>query len=420
MRINSHAARNNNKQDQLRSSMTKKKQSKALVKLPEAKVPRDNTAETLISQAIDKNVSVESMEKLLAMRRELEAEWARKQYNSAMSAFQADLPVIKKTKVVLNKDGRTERYRYAPLDSIIAQVQPFLDKHGFNHREDASIEGKFVTARCILSHRSGHSETGEFAVPIDPEAYMNDAQKYASALTFAKRYAFCNVTGVMTGDADTDVIEISAEVKRHSRFKEYEATKPETDAKAVNDLAEVVTYLTQHKIPADFLMALLKQQKLITEDVQKLEHVQPGILRRINNENTKANLLAAWAKQKEWKQKVNATLKEEPSPFDRDEPTPKEVRTNEGDQSRTPTVRQPVFKDISPADLLEQSGYANWRKVKVHFGDHAGRMLGSLSAKVLKGWMKWKPEPYKGTWKEPDLLLDAALCLASAELGGAE
>jgi hypothetical protein len=31
-------------------------------------------------------------------------------------------------------------------------------------------------------------------------------QDYASALTFAKRYAFCNAFGIMTGDADTDAV----------------------------------------------------------------------------------------------------------------------------------------------------------------------------------------------------------------------
>jgi len=33
---------------------------------------------------------------------------------------------------------------------------------------------------------------------------MNDAQKIASALTYSKRYAFCNATGIMTGDEDQD------------------------------------------------------------------------------------------------------------------------------------------------------------------------------------------------------------------------
>ena len=60
----------------------------------------------LISQAIDKNASVQTMERLLAMRRELKAEYAREAYDNAMSAFQAECPIIKKTKNVFTKTGK--------------------------------------------------------------------------------------------------------------------------------------------------------------------------------------------------------------------------------------------------------------------------------------------------------------------------
>ena len=33
---------------------------------------------------------------------------------------------------------------------------------------------------------------------------MSDSQKYAGALTFAKRYAFCNAFGILTADEDID------------------------------------------------------------------------------------------------------------------------------------------------------------------------------------------------------------------------
>ena len=53
-------------------------------------------AEMLIAKAIDKNVPVETMERLLAMRRELKAEWAKAEFDKAMSVFQSDCPIIKK------------------------------------------------------------------------------------------------------------------------------------------------------------------------------------------------------------------------------------------------------------------------------------------------------------------------------------
>ena len=89
-------------------------------KQEQALVPVHGEAEVLISKAIDKNVSVESLERLLAMRRELKQEWAKEQYDKAMSEFQADCPTIEKTKGVKTKSGIIA-YKYAPIESIVDQ-----------------------------------------------------------------------------------------------------------------------------------------------------------------------------------------------------------------------------------------------------------------------------------------------------------
>ena len=41
-------------------------------------------------------------------------------------------------------------------------------------------------------------------MPIDKDGFMNTPQKFASALTYAKRYAFCNAFGILTADEDDD------------------------------------------------------------------------------------------------------------------------------------------------------------------------------------------------------------------------
>ena len=37
-------------------------------------------------------------------------------------------------------------------------------------------------------------------------AMMNAPQQTAATMTYAKRYAFCNAFGIMTGDEDTDAV----------------------------------------------------------------------------------------------------------------------------------------------------------------------------------------------------------------------
>ncbi|MEM3335434.1 MAG: ERF family protein [Thermoplasmata archaeon] len=162
-----------------------------------------SNVENLIKLAIENKVDVSSLEKLLQMRIELKKEWAREQFFLALSTLQSELPKIKKSNIVRNKDG-TIRYKYAPLDEIVEQVKNFLKKNGFSYYIDAKIENGWVTAICKVIHSSGHEETSSFSIPIDKEGFMSEPQKVASALTFAKRYAFCNAFGILTSDEDTD------------------------------------------------------------------------------------------------------------------------------------------------------------------------------------------------------------------------
>jgi len=159
--------------------------------------------ESLIARAIDKGLPVETMERLLAMRTQLKTEWMREEYFRELSVFQSKCPIIVKTREVFDKSNKL-RYRFAPLDAIVAKVKSPLKKHGFSYTIKTKQENSSVTAIVEAHHVAGHTESTEFTVPIDADAYMNAAQKVASALTYSKRYAFCNAFGILTGDEDDD------------------------------------------------------------------------------------------------------------------------------------------------------------------------------------------------------------------------
>lgn len=173
--------------------------------------PKDAAeSDVLLLRAIDANVPVETLERLLAMREKMRQEHAAHSFNEAMAQFQAMCPIISKTKTVNDKSGKA-RYSYAPLEAIVAQVKSPLKDCGFSYRITAEIvpaseNGKpdWVQATCSVTHVQGHTEQSTFKVPIDKDAFMNEQQKVASALTYAKRYAFCNAFGIMTGDEDDD------------------------------------------------------------------------------------------------------------------------------------------------------------------------------------------------------------------------
>lgn len=171
-----------------------------------AVIPYEAQAGEMMKLAIEKGSSVETIEKLMGVRRELRQEFIQSEFNRAMAGFQGECPVIKKTKKVMNKaeKGGGLRYAYAPLDVIVEQVGSIIAKHGLSYTITAETKDSKVTATVKVTHEAGWSQTSSFEVEIDPSAFMNKPQQFASALTFAKRYAFSNAFGILTGDEDND------------------------------------------------------------------------------------------------------------------------------------------------------------------------------------------------------------------------
>lgn len=163
--------------------------------------------EELIAQAISKAVPVATMERLLAMRKELRAEYAKDQYDKAMAEFQFECPVIQKTKEVKTNSGKVA-YKFAPIDNIITQAKPFIQKHGFSYSSNMQIlENGTTQIKVVIkvTHAAGHSELTEMTVPLGNKTdVMSQTQVVAAAQTFAKRYAFCNAFGILTSDEDDE------------------------------------------------------------------------------------------------------------------------------------------------------------------------------------------------------------------------
>src|SRR5690606_31859835 len=77
-------------------------------------------------------------------------------------------------------------------------VLPLLGKHGlsFSARPTLDEAGRFVLAYS-LRHESGDSEDGAYPLPT-----TGTPQQVGSAITYARRYALCAVTGVAADEDD--------------------------------------------------------------------------------------------------------------------------------------------------------------------------------------------------------------------------
>jgi hypothetical protein len=134
----------------------------------------------------------------------MRAEKAEEAFDAALSSFQAEVPIIHKGKSVPDASGKVA-YAYAPLEDIIQQVKPLLQKHGFNYTLDTDVESKdgWVIAKCTVTHRLGAKRTSTAKFPLGTGTrIMSTTQVYAAALTFASRRVFCNAFGLVTGGED--------------------------------------------------------------------------------------------------------------------------------------------------------------------------------------------------------------------------
>lgn len=226
--------------------------------------------ERMLMLAVEQKLPIETLEKLLAMRKELKAEAALEAFNEALAAFQAECPVIDKDKHVLfnTKSGEKVNYHYAPIDSIIRQVQGLLGKHGLSYKFKLEETPKGIKAICILTHKLGHCETSDFTADMAGTSLMSSAQVSSSKATFAKRNAFCNVTGIVTGDDDIDAQKDKTEDKlKNGATVEQYATIDQLIVKAGVTKADVVQKTRTHyavsftditRVQADGLIEMLR------------------------------------------------------------------------------------------------------------------------------------------------------------------
>jgi hypothetical protein len=161
----------------------------------------------LLARAVDKGATVETLERLMALAKDMKAIRAKEAWHEAMAEFQRTCPPITKTK---KADIQTTRgsysYRYAPLDEIMEVVRPIMGGLGLSVCWSSRIEANGVAVNCRISHVLGHSEdSGEVRMPIagaEERGGGNPAQRVGSALSYAKRYSFLSSSGLTPEDDD--------------------------------------------------------------------------------------------------------------------------------------------------------------------------------------------------------------------------
>lgn len=233
---------------------------------------RDTQVAGFIEKAIAANMPVEMMEKLFNLHREVKADAAREAFVAAMAKFQAEVPVIEKKKKVMNKDGRSVRYMFAPLEEIVRQIKKPLADNGLSYAWTVQQEGAKVKAIATVTHIFGHSQESTFEIVVDSEGYMTAPQKTASAMTFAKRYALCNVLGISTADEDTDATDVKKDPTAISVKSRIVLALRTLGAKTdtADQCAEAVARFTQLKLEEKNYAEIVDRLEVLV--IEKQEH----------------------------------------------------------------------------------------------------------------------------------------------------
>jgi ERF superfamily len=135
----------------------------------------------------------------------------------ALVAFQAELPEIRKDRTA---DTGSYSYTYADLATVSTMVLPYLALQGLSWttRPTLLTDGKLVLAYKLM-HVSGESIEGEYPLP------QGTPQQVGSAITYARRYALCAVTGVAPEQEDDDGAKASQAPVQQPAPRRIEPTK---------------------------------------------------------------------------------------------------------------------------------------------------------------------------------------------------
>lgn len=229
------------------------------------------SVEKMITQAITSGVPVETMERVLAMRRELKAEYAKEQYDLAMSGFQSECPIIKRVKEGSRTKAGTLAFKYAPLEVIIKEVQSLMRKYSlsYNFKPMKNEQGKITDVRCYATHIDGYSDYSEMPVTEGGgTSLMTGSQISAASITFAKRYAFCNIFGIVTEEEDNE-----------NKLPQNEA--PKIEVQSIGTLRQMIkdAGLNESKIAEKFNVATIEEL-----DERNLKVLEKSLLQKLGKD----------------------------------------------------------------------------------------------------------------------------------------
>jgi hypothetical protein len=144
-----------------------------------------------------------AIREMLAIKKEYEADEARKAFMVDMAEFKKNPPVIYKNKHVgftSQRTGGSTSYDHATHAEVTMKVIAGLAPHGFSHRWIPTQPDGQVCVTIVITHRLGHSESLSMTAPPDTSGNKSPVQAILSTKTILERHLLLAATGLTSED----------------------------------------------------------------------------------------------------------------------------------------------------------------------------------------------------------------------------
>lgn len=166
--------------------------------------------------AQDPNLTVDTLGELIRLHERTEKLAADKAFDAAYRAMLPEIPRIRKTGVIKNKEGK-EQSRYARYEVLRTVLDPIFRRHGFTfHTATEWPSDGVLEVVGVLEHNGGGKRESRFRTTADASGGKNAIQGLGSGVSYGKRYTLIDLASIVwEGQDDDGVAHGNAQASRH-------------------------------------------------------------------------------------------------------------------------------------------------------------------------------------------------------------
>ena len=162
-----------------------------------------------IDSVMSQSGDIDTVERLMVLRREIKSDEARRAFQTDFSRLQAVLPAVSKKGrcgFQSSKGGKVQ-YNYVKIDDLTEALKPFMIELGFSFTFKQRETANGIAVQCVVMHHAGHREETDMSAPLDVTGNKNPMQALASTMSYLKRLTFTSAFGISVVDGPVSLGE---------------------------------------------------------------------------------------------------------------------------------------------------------------------------------------------------------------------